>query len=407
MATGSNNTEPRTVRRKLWNMRRSVRGRGAVRRRTWASCLSVLIVLAGCSGGASRSGSHGSTGGTQDAAGGSNSAPVPSSLVPVTVLPSTKPPRQAKPVTIAFAGDVHFEGSLASRLADPSTAMGPLTDTLARADLAIVNLETAVTTRGVPEPKEYRFRAPPVVLDALANAGIDVVTMANNHGLDYGPISVPDVLAAAEDKGMPVIGIGRDADEAFRPWITSVHGQRIAFIGATAVVDAHLVESWSAGRHQPGVATALDGDNAALVAAIKDVRPRVDTVVVDMHYGSDLNQCPTEIQRGVVRDAVQAGADVVVGQHAHALLGAGYRGSAYVSYGLGNYQFYSAGGITAETGVLTLTVDGRKVSDPRWTPGTIVGGLPTPLIGATAADAGSRWRSLRACTGLTPAPQSR
>ncbi len=118
---------------------------------------------------------------------------------------------------------------------------------------------------------------------------------------------------------MPVIGIGRDADEAFRPWITSVHGQRIAFIGATAVVDAHLVESLSAGRHQPGVATALDGDNAALVAAIKDVRPRVDTVVVDMHYGSDISQCPTEIQRGVVRDAALG----CCSASAHALLGAG------------------------------------------------------------------------------------
>jgi poly-gamma-glutamate capsule biosynthesis protein CapA/YwtB (metallophosphatase superfamily) len=186
-----------------------------------------------------------------------------------------------------------------------------------------------------------------------------------------------------------------------------VHGQRIAFIGATAVVDASLVASWSAGLHQAGVATALDGDNARLVAAIKRVRPHVDTVVVDMHYGSDLMQCPTEIQRGVVRDAVRAGADVVVGQHAHALLGAGYRGTAYVSYGLGNFEFYSAGGLSAQTGVLTLTVDGRKVTRPTWTPGTISGGLPIPLDGSAAAEAVDSWRSLRGCTGLSAEPSSR
>jgi poly-gamma-glutamate synthesis protein (capsule biosynthesis protein) len=94
----------------------------------------------------------------------------------------------------------------------------------------------------------------------------------------------------------------------------------------------------------------------------------------------------------------------VVGQHAHALLGGGYAGSAYVSYGLGNFQFYSASGLTAETGVLTLTVDGRTVTDPVWTPGTIVTGRPQALSGAAADAAVARWRSLRECTGLQPRP---
>jgi poly-gamma-glutamate synthesis protein (capsule biosynthesis protein) len=143
------------------------------------------------------------------------------------------------------------------------------------------------------------------------------------------------------------------------------------------------------------------------VAAIRKIRPHVDTVVVDMHYGSDLLQCPTQIQRGIMRDAVRAGADVVVGQHAHALLGAGYRGSAFVSYGLGNFQFYSAGGLSAQTGVLTLTVDGRSVTAVRWTPGTISGGLPIPLTGEAAAQAAARWRSLRACSGLSATPWPR
>ncbi len=313
--------------------------------------------------------------------------------------------RPARPVTIAFAGDTHFAGSLAARLDDPATAMGPLAQVLDRADLAMVNLETAVTTRGTPETKQYVFRSPPVVFDALREAGVDVVTMANNHGLDYGPVSVPDALSAARRADMPVVGIGRDAEQAFKPWITTVHGQRIAFLGASAVVDAALVPTWSAGAAQPGIATALDGDNAALVAAIEQVRAHVDTVVVDMHYGADLTPCPTQIQRDVARDAVRAGADIVVGQHAHIVLGGGYRGSAYVDFGLGNFQFYSASGPTAETGVLTLTVDGRTVSDPTWTPGRIVGGLPTPLSGAVADQGRAHKRSLRGCTGLTASPR--
>ncbi|MGI8577199.1 MAG: CapA family protein [Nocardioidaceae bacterium] len=326
--------------------------------------------------------------------------------VPMTSPPPTPPAHPSTPVTIAFAGDVHFESFLAPRLIHPKTAMGPLVDALGRADLAIVNLETAVTTRGRPQPKQYTFRAPPAAFTALKDAGIDVATMANNHGLDYGPVSVPDALAAAKAARMPLIGIGENAHAAYRPWIAHVHGQRIAFLAATAVLDAPLVASWSARPAQPGLATALDGNNAALVAAVKAVRPRVDTVVVDLHYGADLTTCPTQIQRKLAHDLVRAGADIVVGQHAHVLVGGGYLGSAYVDYGLGNFEFYVPNNDrAAETGVLVLTVDGRTVTRPRWIPGQIVNGLPTRLTGAPAVQASDRWSSLRGCAGLTSKPR--
>lgn len=99
-------------------------------------------------------------------------------------------------------------------------------------------------------------------------------------------------------------------------------------------------------------------------------------------------------------DLVEAGADIVVGQHAHVLLGGGYLGPAYVDYGMGNFQFYSAAGLGAQTGVLVLTVNGRAVTQAVWHPGAIVGGLPKPLTGAEAQAAQARWEGLRACTGL-------
>jgi poly-gamma-glutamate capsule biosynthesis protein CapA/YwtB (metallophosphatase superfamily) len=335
-----------------------------------------------------------------------SSAPPSASVAPPPSV--TAPPEApATPITIAFAGDVHFEGRLEGRLDDPATAMGPMAVNLAAADLAIVNLETAVTTRGTPESKEFTFRAPPEAFVALSAAGIDVATMANNHGLDYGPVSVPDALDAANAAGFPVIGIGADDAQAFKPWIAEVKGQRVGFIGATAVMDSALVSSWSAGPGHPGVATALDGNNDALVAAVEALRPQVDTLVVDMHYGSDLQTCPTEIQRGVVDDVVAAGADIVVGQHAHVVLGGGYHGSAYVDYGLGNFQFYvSTGSATAGTGVLTLTVLGRDITGSEWLPGQIVDGLPTAQTGDAAEAAHREWESLRACAGLTDAPSA-
>src|SRR4029079_18471080 len=116
------------------------------------------------------------------------------------------------------------------------------------------------------------------------------------------------------------------------------------------------------GPGQPGVATALDGQNQRLVEAVRAVRPSADTVVVELHYGKDLTTCPTTVQRKLADDLVAAGADIVVGQHAHVLLGGGYLGAAYVHYGMGNFQFYASnGGTKTETGVLVLTAAGRTV----------------------------------------------
>ena len=323
--------------------------------------------------------------------------------------PHAEAARVHTPLTIAFAGDVHFAGVLADRLSDPPTAMGPLTSVLAAADIGILNLETAVTTRGAPQAKQFTFRAPPVVFDALKVAGVDVVTMANNHALDYGPTSVPDALAAARTAGMPVVGLGADDQQAFTPWVTTVRGERVAVLGATAVVDDSLVRTWSAGPGQAGVATAIDGQNQRLVDAVRAVRASADTVVVELHYGKDLTTCPTAVQRRLVADLVAAGADIVVGQHAHVLLGGGYLGAAYVHYGMGNFQFYASnGGTKTETGVLVLTAAGRTVSGAQWHPGRIVDGLPTPLSGTAAATATARWEGLRGCAGLSadPTPQA-
>jgi poly-gamma-glutamate synthesis protein (capsule biosynthesis protein) len=151
---------------------------------------------------------------------------------------------------------------------------------------------------------------------------------------------------------------------------------------------------------------AMPGHDARLVAAVRAVRPTVDLVVVDLHWGSDdLRTCPTPWQRTLAADLTDAGADIVVGQHTHVLQGAGYRGPAYVAYGLGNFEFYVPnGGLTAQTGVLVLTVDSGRVSASRWVPGEVVDGVPTPLRGAAATTAQRAWSHLRGCTGLASRP---
>ena len=326
-----------------------------------------------------------------------------------TARPTTTAPERAgatreptgEPVTLAFGGDVHFEGAIGSRLAaNPATTFGPIATVLRRADLAVVNLETAITDGGTPAPKDFTFRAPPSAFTALKGAGVDVATMANNHGMDFGVSGLRDSLAAAKAARFPVIGIGGNAAEAFAPWRTTVKGQRIAVIGATQVLDSNLAAAWTAGgAGKPGLASAYEQDR--LLAAVRDARADADTLVVDLHWGRELNGCPIDRQRTLAARLVAAGADVVVGSHAHILLGGGYLRGAYVHYGLGNFVFYSRGGITAQSGVLLLTMRGRAVGDSRWVPARISGGIPIPLEGAAAARAVASWQSLRRCTGLS------
>ena len=306
-----------------------------------------------------------------------------------------------KPVVLAFGGDIHFEGVLASKLAaSPSTVLAPIAPTLAQADIAVANLETAVTDSGLAAAKQYVFRTPSTAFAALRGGSLDVVSMANNHGLDYGIEGLHDSLAAAKRYRFPVIGIGTNAKRAYAPYRRVVDGQRIAIIGATQVLDDHLISSWSAGPGKPGLASAKDVPR--LVQEVRRARATSDTVVVYLHWGTELEGCPTGAQRTLASALVTAGADIVVGGHAHRLLGVGRMGKSLVGYGLGNFVWYGTSALSTQTGVLFVTATGRRIDGYRWEPARIVDGVPRPLSGAERKREVSGWRKLRGCTGLRP-----
>lgn len=318
--------------------------------------------------------------------------------------PSPKPSRVRKPFTIAFGGDVHFEGGLRARLNNPRTALGPIAGVLRDADLAMVNLETAITTGGTPAPgKQFTFRAPASAFTALKAAGVDVVSMANNHGMDYMDTGLADSLAAIKRSRYPVVGIGANDTEAYRPFRKVVNGNRVSIIGATQVLDDHLISAWTATPDKGGLASAKN--ETRLLRAVREARKRSDTVIVHLHWGTEMQKCPNQAQLALAPKLVKAGADVVVGGHAHILLGAGYLGNSYISYGLGNFVFYnSSPATTGRTGVLTLTLNGRKVLKDTWTPATIQGGVPVPMTGSARSQAVADWKALRSCTGLSTRP---
>lgn len=319
----------------------------------------------------------------------------------VSKTPAATARPQGTPVVLAFGGDVHFEGVLATKLAaDAGRMLDPIEPIFRQADLSVVNLETAVTTGGSPTSKAFVFRTPASAFAALRGGGIDVASMANNHGLDYGEAGLRDSLEAARSYRFPVIGIGLNAKQAYRPFRRTINGQRIAVIGATQVLDDELISAWTAGPGKPGLASAKDVPR--LLQEVRAARKTSDTVVVFLHWGIELQQCPSTDQRTLARQLVAAGADVVVGGHAHRVQGAGRMGEALVGYGLGNFVWYGTSELSTQTGVLLVTVDGRRVVSYRWVPARIVDGVPRPLTGSPRRTELASWRSLRGCTGLKP-----
>ena len=313
-----------------------------------------------------------------------------------------------QPVTIAFGGDVHFPSgtNLGDRLAaDPGDALGATVPALlAGADLSMVNFESALTNGTCPDrqPKQYVFDAPSAALTAFQHAGVTLVSETNNHGEDCGAAGLQMALQARQQSGYPILGIGQDVSQAFTPYRTVIHGQRIVIIAATQVIDSDLQAAWTATTTQPGLASAYDV--SALVAAVEAARKTADTLIVYLHWGTELQACPNALQEPLAQLLVKAGADIIVGTHAHVLLGGGYLGRAYVDYGLGNFAFYDNTPPENASGALLITATGRRIDGATWRPAVIQDDLPQPLTGAAATTALAAWNQARACTDVAATP---
>ncbi len=257
----------------------------------------------------------------------------PTSPQSSTSVAPLRRPAKGPQITIAFAGDNNGEGLPSADMANAMAArLSGMRDLLSSADLAVANLETAITSRGEAATKAFTFRAPPSILTGLQTVGIDVVSMANNHGLDFGPDGLEDSLEAKHTSPIPVVGIGANDAEAFAPAHVPVNGLRIAVIGATQVLDSSLITAWTATAGQGGLASAKRVDR--LVAEVKRAKRSSDIVIVFLHWGTEKNECPNPAQQELARTLAAAGTTLIVGGHAHRVQGGGFLGGALVDYGL-------------------------------------------------------------------------
>lgn len=323
------------------------------------------------------------------AAGPATSSPEPRAAPAGADAPSTSPTPTATAtalapptLTLAFAGDVHGERQIARALQQGDHPLAAMAPVLSRADVAVVNLETAVGSSGRPSPKRYVFQAEPLLLDELVAAGVDVVSVANNHALDHGPAGLAETLALARARDLATVGGGDDAGEAYRAHVVERDGLRVAVLGLTRVLSS---PTWAATSDRAGLASAYDV--AAAVDAVRRARAEADVVVVTVHWGTESQGCPDPHQRQLDAALRAAGATVVVGHHPHVLQGIEAHGTQLTAFSLGNFLWYTRGDVSRLTGVLTVEVGRHGVVDWGFTPGVVAAedGGPRPADERDAA----------------------
>ncbi|MDR1589989.1 MAG: CapA family protein [Oscillospiraceae bacterium] len=298
--------------------------------------------------------------------------PTPSptaTIPPPTVTPSeSEAPSPAESVsaplvmTVAVGGDVLPAGRIGAKIESGEYDAVLDADTAARlraADVTMINLETSVSVRGEPIPeKAYTFRSPPENLKFITDwLGADVVSIANNHTLDYGWDAFHDTLAHLDEYGIAHIGAGESLSEAARPYIVGSEGVRIAFFAANQIL---TYANWAAGTDKPGQLIAREAKNlGALGDAMAQVRDECDYIVVYMHWGIELDALPYERQTEVAHALIDAGADVVIGAHPHVIQSFEYYNSKPIIYSIGNFLFNS---LHPDTAVVFLRFDAAEPS---------------------------------------------
>jgi hypothetical protein len=253
---------------------------------------------------------------------------------------------ETRPGILSAAGDIQVGepqyGFLLGGEAGLESLMGrTVLDRLRSADIAVANLEAPVSSRGEPNPrKRFHFRMPPGSSAGLHAAGFDLLLFGNNHAFDYGPDAFADTLGDLASAGMPMVGAGRDSDEAAQA--VSVHSGALdaAFVGFAFFPDESLGFSSSeaaAGARSPGIST----DESEALASVRKAAASGAFVVLLAHGGTEYVEKPSASTRRLYARFVDAGADLVIGTHPHLLQGCEARAGSLIAYSLGNFIFTS------------------------------------------------------------------
>jgi Bacterial capsule synthesis protein PGA_cap len=286
---------------------------------------------------------------------------VPSARASSSAPSSTSPSPSAAELgrlVIHGAGDVSLDPSFVTTYKTHGYAWAwtGLNGLFKHDDVTVVNLECAVSKLGSPVPKTFNFRGDVAALPAMRAAGVEVANLANNHSYDFGPAALLDTRENLGDNNIAAVGAGKDAQQALAPALFTIKGWRIAVVGFDKVVDPY--PDAVAAKNHPG--TAAGHDTNAMIEAVKAAAAEADIVIVDIHWGVELDTKPRASDVTLAHDLIAAGADVIFGGHSHRLQPLEmYRGRP-IFYSLANFVWpnFSTAGSTTAVAEVTVSPSG-------------------------------------------------
>ncbi len=280
---------------------------------------------------------------------------------------------------LLFAGDVYLSDHVLEAYDAAGDISGILSagyrNEIAAADFFMVNEEFPFSSRGrAAEDKQYTFRIPTDRVHILKEINPSMVTLANNHALDFGQEALEDTMEVLKAAGIGYTGAGEDLAAAGTPTETDLRGHRIAVIGASRVLPA---ADWAAGGRHAGLFSAYDP--AALLSLVKKEKEKGCFTIVYMHWGTERAEKPNEVQTALGRQLIDAGADLVTGAHPHVLQGIEYYKGKPIVYSLGNFIFGSS---IPGTALLSVSLGEDNAPVLRLIPGKSAAGYTEELQGS-------------------------
>lgn len=240
--------------------------------------------------------------------------------------------------TLIFTGDVLFANAFKAGY-DANGISGvisaELLEELNNADILMINNEFPFSDRGEPmEDKQFTFRCSPSYVTALKEMGVDLVSLANNHTLDYGKEALSDTFVTLDEAGIRYGGAGESIERSQEIQIFEVNGKKFGFIAVSRVIP---VGDWKAENSLPGLFSCYD--ETRLVELVAEAKEHCDFVAVYPHWGVEYQAEPVEYQTKIAQKCMEAGADIIVGSHTHCLQGVEFLEGKPVFYSLGNFVF--------------------------------------------------------------------
>ncbi len=265
-----------------------------------------------------------------------------------------------EPISLLFSGDVLLSNYVLHAYEDAGGIQGVLDDgyrkLIEESDFFFVNEEFPFSNRGIQAPdKQFTFRLPPEKVSILKEMGVDGVSLANNHALDFGVDALLDTCDTLDEAGILRTGAGKNLDEAKKAVEIELQDKKIAIIGATRVIP---VAEWATHGDDPGMLATYDP--AILLEEIETLDEIHDFVIVFVHWGVERAERPEDYQRNMGKMYIDAGADLVIGAHPHVLQGVEYYNGKPIVYSLGNFVFGSS---IPKTMLLEVNLDYAKEAE--------------------------------------------